>query len=118
GVATAPGQVAIAINAPSGFSLLPFDVNQTNITLVGGSTYPVANNSFDVIQSTSSQILLLAKPSFSLGTFGIVFIGLKLQHTGASNGEATTTVNIYPDASKRYDNNTANNIYYRVLLKQ
>lgn len=118
GVGTAPGQIAIAINAPSGFSLLPYDANQTNITLSGSGSYPVANNSFDLLQSTSSLILLLAKPSFSLPPNGVVLIGVQLQHTSASNGEATTTVNIYPDASKRYDNNTANNVYYRVLLKQ
>lgn len=118
GVATAPGQIALAINAPIGFSWLPFDENQTLVTLVGGGSYAVDNNSFDVIQSTSSQILLLAKSSFALPSNGVVLIGVQLQHTSASNGEATTTVNIFPDIRKRYDDNTANNVYYRVLLKQ
>jgi hypothetical protein len=78
----------------------------------------VSNNAFDILLSTSSQIILRAKPGYALPAYGVVLVGIRLQHSSATNGDATATVNIYPDAAKRYDCNTANNVYYRVLLKQ
>jgi hypothetical protein len=118
GAATAQGKIAFSINAPVGFAFLPFDQNLAAISASGGGSYSVSNNAFDILLSTSSQIILRAKPGYALPAYGVVLVGIRLQHSSATNGDATATVNIYPDAAKRYDCNTANNVYYRVLLKQ
>ena len=117
GVATALGTITIAINAPVGYKLLPYDDQLAVATTSGSSTISVDNSQFVVLQSGEEHILLAAKPTFQLAANATFNLSVKVKHGSATNGDAVMTVNIFPDTKGQYDVNTSNNVAYKILQK-
>ncbi|QDK78659.1 hypothetical protein EXU85_08550 [Spirosoma sp. KCTC 42546] len=118
GFATSTGNVIFTVTAPTGYSI-SFSNSITSINVSGGLTNPVAvdNTKWSVTNNAQNQQLTLTiNGGEAIAGFAKVKIGFTLTRTSANSGSTSNiVVNVNDDATNTYDNNSANNIYSRII---